>query len=83
MKYLLLIALLFAIIWYMRGGRAAHQERAGRAPGRGPGSATPLPPPQDMVECPVCRVHLPRTEALPGPGGQLYCCAEHRQRAGG
>ena len=78
MKYLLLIALIFAVIWYLRGGRAAYQQRA-----QGPRGASPPPPPQDMVECPVCRVHLPRAEALPGPGGQLYCCAEHRQRAGG
>jgi uncharacterized protein len=59
----------------MRGARHV----AGRSPG---GRAAP-PPPQDMVECPVCHVHLPRADALPGPGGQSYCCAEHRQRAGG
>lgn len=75
MKYLLLIAVILAVIWYMRGGRQTQ--------GRAPGARRPPPPaPQDMVECPVCRVHLPRGEALPGPGGQLYCCAEHRQRAG-
>ena len=77
MKYLVLIAVILAVIWFMRGGRQA----AGRAPGAGRHAAPP--PPQDMVECPVCHVHLPRADALPGPGGQLYCCAEHRQRAGG
>lgn len=77
MKYLVLIAVILAVIWFMRGGRQV----AGRAPGAG--RAAPPPPPQDMVECPVCHVHLPRAEALPGPGGQLYCCADHRQRAGG
>lgn len=76
MKYLVLIAVILAVIWFMRGGRQA----TGRA--TGPGRAAP-PPPQDMVECPVCRVHLPRADALPGPGGQWYCCADHRQRAGG
>jgi uncharacterized protein len=75
MKYLLLIALVFAVIWYMRGGRQAASRASGAT------RAAP-PAPQDMVECPVCHVHLPRADALPGPGGQLYCCAEHLQRAG-
>jgi uncharacterized protein len=70
MKFLLLAAIVFAVIWFMRSPR-----RSGRADR----PAAP-PPPQDMVECPVCRVHLPRVDALPGPDGQLYCCAEHRQR---
>jgi uncharacterized protein len=35
-----------------------------------------------MVRCPVCAVHLPRTDALAGPDGRLYCCQEHRLRAG-
>jgi uncharacterized protein len=78
MKYLLLIALLFAVVWYMRGGRESHEQSA-----QGTRRPAAPPAPQDMVECPVCRVHLPRAEALPGPGGQLYCCAEHRQRADG
>jgi uncharacterized protein len=70
MKYLVLIAVIFAVIWFMRGGRRT--AATGRA-------AAPAPP-QDMVECPVCHVHLPRAEALPGPAGQLYCCAEHVRR---
>jgi uncharacterized protein len=77
MKYLVLIAVIFLVIWFMRGAR--HEQ--GRAPGAG--RAAGPPPPQDMIECPVCHVHLPRAEALPGPGGQLYCCAEHLQRARG
>jgi uncharacterized protein len=76
-KLLLLIAIVFAVIWWMRGARSsARNEEAPRRP------SSP-PPPQDMVECPVCRVHLPRADALPGPDGQLYCCPEHRQRAAG
>ena len=77
MKYLLLIALLFVVIWYVRGGRESLEERAPRQR-RAPGP----PPPQDMVECPVCRVHLPRSDALAGPDGRLYCCTEHRLRGG-
>ena len=76
-KLLLFVAVVFAVIWFVRGGRAAH--RRDDQPAR---RAAP-PPPQDMVECPVCGVHLPRAEALAGPGGQLYCCTEHLQRAAG
>jgi uncharacterized protein len=75
-KFLLLIAIVFAVIWFLRGARlSSRREDAAARP------ASP-PAPQDMVECPVCRVHLPRADALPGPDGQLYCCAEHRPRAG-
>jgi uncharacterized protein len=35
-----------------------------------------------MVRCPVCSLHLPRTDALPGVDGSFYCCADHRSRAG-
>ena len=76
-KLLLFIAVVFAVIWFLRGGRSAGQR--GQAPAR---PAQP-PAPQDMVECPVCHVHLPRADALAGPGGQVYCCAEHSRQAAG
>ena len=72
MKYLVLLLVVLAVVWFWRRGRdaAAPRDHAARQA------------PQDMVQCPVCRVHLPRADALPGPGGQLYCCAEHRARSG-
>jgi uncharacterized protein len=76
-KVLLVVAIVFVVIWFMRGARLS-QRREDNPPRR----AAP-PPPQDMVECPVCRVHLPRSDALAGPGGQVYCCAEHSRRAAG
>lgn len=78
MKYVVLVAVIVIVLWLFRSGRLARRRDEEAAP-------KPTAPPavqQDMVECPVCRVHLPRSDALPGPGGQLYCCAEHRQRAG-
>jgi uncharacterized protein len=74
MKFLVLIAVVLLVLWAMRQGRR-DEPRAGK-PGR------PAPP-QEMVECASCGLHLPRTDALPGPDGQLYCCAEHRQNARG
>jgi uncharacterized protein len=75
MKYLILLAVVLAIVWYWRKAREPSPPRTGAKPG-----AAPLP--QDMVECPVCRVHLPRSDALQGPGGQVYCCADHARTGG-
>ncbi len=75
MKYLILIAVVLAVIWFLRAHRRADAPRkeAPREPS--------LPAPQDMVRCPVCSLHLPRADALTGPDGRLYCCAEHRGKA--
>ncbi|MBV8604710.1 MAG: hypothetical protein JO224_08525 [Pelomonas sp.] len=35
------------------------------------------PPPQAVVACAHCGLHLPADEALPGRGGP-FCCAAHR-----
>jgi uncharacterized protein len=35
-----------------------------------------------MVRCPVCSLHLPRNDALPGTSGRLYCSHEHRSTGG-
>lgn len=73
MKYLLVLAVV-AIAWMLwRGARARDIDRERRN--------TPALP-QDMVRCPVCSVHLPRPDAVPGASGRLYCSPEHR-RAGG
>jgi uncharacterized protein len=74
MKYLILFLVVLAVLWYWRNARG------GEAPGAKP-KAGPDALPQDMVRCPVCSVHLPRSDALPGPDGRLYCCAAHRQNA--
>lgn len=76
MKYLVLIVIVFAVLWFVRNNRRTDAKESRAAPP----PATPALEPQDMVRCPVCSLHLPRTDALPGPGGQLYCCAEHRAR---
>jgi len=75
MKYLLLI-LLLALVFFMLGvKRARPPERTGKP--ATPPSPQPAPPPQDMVSCAHCGLHLPRDEALPGRGGQ-FCSAAHR-----
>lgn len=76
MKYLLLLAIVLVAVWLWRNNRRDEKQQAPPA-----AKAPPLPQPQDMVRCPVCSVHLPRTDALAGPDGRLYCCQEHRLRA--
>jgi uncharacterized protein len=77
MKYLLVLAVVMAVVWYLRNNRPAVDESTA------PGKPRPLPPPQDMVRCPICSVHLPRSDALPGRDGRLYCCADHSARGAG
>ena len=76
MKYLLVLAIVLVVFWFWRSSR-----RRAELDRRQPGT-TSTGKPQDMVQCAICSVHLPRTDALPGPDGRLYCCAEHRLRAG-
>jgi uncharacterized protein len=75
MKYLLIAAIVLIGYGIWRGNRQA--ERARERP-----TAKPSLPPQDMVRCPVCAVHLPRAEALAGRQA-LYCSHEHRRQAEG
>jgi uncharacterized protein len=77
MKLLLLLAILYIAYSIWRSNRIEDQ-RANpdpRSPERGG--------PQEMVQCPVCGVHLPRSEAVRGARGVHYCSNEHRLRAGG
>ena len=78
MKYVVLFAVLLVVylVW-----RASQRRAESRPPGE-PASRAAAPA-QDMVECPVCSVHLPRADAVAGPSGRLYCSTEHRRLAGG
>ncbi len=72
MKYLLLLAIVFAVLWLMRSLRkpAPPTRREARGKASRPGK-------EDMVACDLCGVHLPRSEALPGRGG-VFCSDAHR-----
>jgi len=87
MKYLLVLAVLWVAIWLWRKNRReemrdamrdAMRERAAKAQQRVP---TPPGPPQAMVRCAHCGLHLPATDAISGPGGAVYCSAAHREAA--
>ena len=70
MKLLLLLAVL-AVFFYVMGAK--------RSRPRDPEQRTPPPPapPQAMLRCEECGMHLPANEALPGKGG-VFCSAAHR-----
>ncbi|GAA4023621.1 PP0621 family protein [Actimicrobium antarcticum] len=48
--------------------RGARQERPAELDG------------ETMVRCEECGIHIPVSEALPGPGGRVFCSEEHRTR---
>jgi uncharacterized protein len=67
MKFFLFLAVLLLAIWLWRSGR----RKVGKEK-----SAVTSSTPQEMVDCHLCGVHVPRSDATEGKLG-LYCCAEH------
>jgi len=72
-KYLFLL-LVLALVFYGLGAKRS-RPRDGDEAARP--KAPPPAPPQSMVACAQCGVHLPAQDALPGRGGQ-FCSAGHR-----
>ncbi len=79
MKYLLVLVVVFVGVWMWRNNRIAatqdKQQQKTRAANRQDNQ-------QIMVSCAHCGLHLPQTEALPGPDGtreQWFCSSEHRK----
>ena len=67
MKYLLLIAIVLAVLFI---ARAARQRVANKPPPRAPDAAAEDEP--MLLACAQCGTHLPRGESLPGRGG-VFC----------
>lgn len=77
MKYILVLLVLVIAVGIWRNNRRRAEQVQRPAAQR----ETRLQPPQDMVACAHCGLHLPRSDALMlGHAAQLayYCCAEHR-----
>ena len=76
MKYLLILGLVLVIFWVWRSARerrSANHDRAGKSAHE--------PVKTEIVECDLCHVHLPRSDALIGNGG-TFCSDAHRVQAG-
>ncbi len=79
MKYLTVFAVLALAFWIWRSNRLnAAAKRPPTAHKSAPTDATPQP----MLQCAVCGVHLPVTDALAGKQGS-YCSSAHRQQLEG
>ncbi len=70
MKYLMLIALFFIVVWALR---KAQMPRSGA---QSPVSREP----ERMVKCAYCGVNQPVSESILTQG-RYFCCAEHRREA--
>jgi len=75
--WVLVLALFFFVLGFKRG--RPDRPAAPSAPRPAPPPQAAEPPPEAMVRCAECGMHLPASEALPGRGGQ-FCTPEHRSR---
>mgnify|MGYP006269158583 FL=1 len=72
MKFLIwALVLVLAWLWFKHHRTGAHRSTQRPPPPQGQSG------PQAMVNCPVCKVHLPRSEAFIGRLG-AYCSENHR-----
>lgn len=70
LKFLLLIAVVFVVLWAMR--------RASLPPPPAPPRRNSPPRLESMVRCSHCGLHLPRSEAVLDEQGRVFCSVPHR-----
>ena len=81
MKYLVILALVLAVIWLWQGKRRAslaekaRKQQASQSSSKGQALQT-----TEVIACDVCAVHMPLNEALTGGRG-VYCSEAHRRQA--
>jgi uncharacterized protein len=71
MKYLLLIALFFIVLWALRKAQSSRPKVQAPPPSRVP---------EQMVKCAHCGVNQPISESILTQG-HYYCCEDHRHQA--
>ncbi len=69
MKYVVLLVMVLAGIWWLRQQRPKGTDK----------SSNPRQGPQVMVVCADCGVHVPAHDAVQGRFG-VYCSQAHRER---
>jgi uncharacterized protein len=70
MKYLVLLLIVFAGIWWIRQKRQPHRDSTQKNASKNQ--------PIVMLPCAHCGTHVPETEALRGKEG-VYCSESHRR----
>ena len=73
LRLLIWLALLVAGWMLLRPRAKGAPLKDGRAPG-----PRVVAPPEAMVDCAHCGLHLPASEALRDGAARAYCCGEHR-----
>ncbi len=82
MKWLLVLLVVLAGVWWLRQSGRKRSRPSGGATGDKTSTSrhsTMGTGPQVMTRCVHCGVHLPQADAVHGPQGD-YCSLEHRQQ---
>lgn len=75
MKFLLWAAIAaIVVIWLTRGKKIA-SDKGAAAEGKG---AAPQQAIEPMVKCIHCGMHIPASESVTAPSGEVFCSDEHR-----
>lgn len=84
-RYLLLVLLVCALVWMIRGERRAALRRHARTGTDAPRGKPPSIEGGRMVACTLCDLHLPMSEAVPSSRSptedrepRWFCCEAHR-----
>ncbi|KON81968.1 PP0621 family protein [Azoarcus sp. PA01] len=76
MRNLLIFILVLVVIWWVR--RALSKPRDGDPRAGGSRRGGPKNPPEPMLACDQCGVHVPESEGVHDDDG-FFCCEEHRR----
>ena len=69
---------LIGLAWWAFRERASPSRPTMRGGARRNAARAAIAPPEPMVDCARCGLHLPASEALRDAAGRPYCCDEHR-----
>lgn len=75
MKFALFVLAVVVLLWLVRG---AVRRRVSPPSQKSKPTSAGATPPEPMLTCAHCGLHLPRDEALPGRGG-VFCGDAHRK----
>jgi hypothetical protein len=80
MLRLVVLVLLVVVVWMLLAALLERLRQQGRraAGAAGGGSVGPAEP---LVRCATCGVRVPRSRALPAPGGAAWCSPACRRQA--
>jgi uncharacterized protein len=79
LKYAVVILVVLLGVWIWSRNRAQAAADSDKPSAKAPKAKDKNAPPQIMLSCAVCGVHLPQSDALIGKKGS-YCSAAHRQQ---